>query len=63
MGAGTFKRVALAERPVGRSVRESDFRIEEAAIRNPAGGQVPVRAHYPSLDPGSMARRAEGRGF
>src|ERR1017187_7768386 len=44
------RRVTLAARPVGMP-KESDFRLEEAPMPHPAGGEVLVQAHYLSVDP------------
>ena len=39
-------RFVLAERPEGRAVRASDFRLEPAALPQPAEGQVLLRTLY-----------------
>src|ERR1017187_7908123 len=44
------RRVTLAARPVGMP-KESDFRLEEAPMPHPAGGEVLVDAHHLSVDP------------
>ena len=41
----------LAERPVGRAVRESDFRLVEAPMPVPGRGEFMVRALYLSVAP------------
>jgi NADPH-dependent curcumin reductase CurA len=45
------RRWLIADRPLGRALRDSDFRLDEAPIVEPAAGQVRVRTEYLSLDP------------
>jgi NADPH-dependent curcumin reductase CurA len=49
------KRIVLAARPQGMP-RESDFRLEEVEIPDPEDGQILVRNHYASVDPGARDR-------
>jgi NADPH-dependent curcumin reductase CurA len=45
------RRWLIAERPLGRELRESDFREAEAAMPSPGPGQVLVRVNLLSIDP------------
>lgn len=54
------RRIVLAARPEG-SPQESDFRLEESAVPEPADGQFVIKAEYLSVDPymrGRMNDRA-----
>jgi NADPH-dependent curcumin reductase len=55
-------RVRLAARP-GERVRESDFRIEEAAIPDLDQGEVLVEVETLSLDPYMRGRMDEGKNY
>ena len=41
----------IAERPIGRALKESDFKWQEAAIAEPGPGEVLLRTRYLSFDP------------
>ncbi len=56
-------RFLLAERPEGRAVRASDFRLDPAALPQPAEGQVLLRALYLSLDPYMRGRMSAARSY
>jgi NADPH-dependent curcumin reductase CurA len=45
------KRWLIADRPLGRELREADFRLDEEEVSSPAEGQVLVRTAYLALDP------------
>jgi NADPH-dependent curcumin reductase CurA len=45
------RRWTIAGRPVGRDVVESDFAMEEAPVRAPAGGEVLVRVDVLAFEP------------
>lgn len=47
----THRRFVLAERPVMRAPRASDFRIEEGPLPEPQAGEVLMRTVFLSLDP------------
>ena len=47
----THRRFVLAERPVMRAPRPSDFRIEEGPLPEPKAGEVLMRTVFLSLDP------------
>lgn len=49
--APTNRRIVLAARPCGLPLPD-DFRLEEAAVPDPAEGEVLLRTLYLSLDPG-----------
>ena len=63
MTASTNKRFLLVERPEGRAVRESDFRLEKAPVPAPQEGQVLLRALYLSLDPYMRGRMSAARSY
>jgi len=54
--------VVLAARPQG-AVRETDFRVESAPVREPADGEVLVQARYLSLDPYMRGRMDERKSY
>ena len=56
-------RVLLAERPANRPVRESDFRIDRAAVPEPAEGEVLLRTLWLSLDPYMRGRMSAVRSY
>lgn len=58
----TNKRVVLASRPVG-PVSESNFRIEEAPLPQPADGEVLVRNLWLSLDPYMRGRISAAKSY
>ncbi len=60
--AGRNLQVLLASRPQGW-VKESDFRIVEAAIPSPGEGQVLIRNLYLSLDPYMRGRMNDTRSY
>lgn len=41
----------IADRPLGRPLKDSDFRFHEAAVRDPGEGEVVVRHSHLSFDP------------
>ena len=45
------KRWLIADRPLGRELREADFRLDEEEVSSPPEGQVLVRTTYLALDP------------
>jgi NADPH-dependent curcumin reductase CurA len=51
MSVGTNRRWLIAERPLGRALRVSDFRLEPAAIPEIRDGEVLVRTQYLGFDP------------
>lgn len=55
-------KVVLAARPEA-GVRESDFRLEEAPVPQPAEGEVLVKVRWLSLDPYMRGRMNEGRSY
>lgn len=57
------KRFLLVERPEGRAVKESDFRLESAPVPVPLEGQVLLRALYLSLDPYMRGRMSAARSY
>ena len=57
------RRFLLAERPEGRAVKESDFRLDLAPIPKPAEGQVLLRSLYLSLDPYMRGRMSAARSY
>lgn len=62
MTAKTFRRVVLASRPAAEP-KESDFRIEEAAIPEPGPREVLVRVIYLSLDPYMRGRMRDVKSY
>ncbi len=56
------RRIVLAQRPTGLP-RETDFRLEEAAVPEPAEGEILVRAQFLSLDPYMRGRMNEGASY
>jgi NADPH-dependent curcumin reductase CurA len=54
--------VVLAARPIG-APKESDFRIIESELRDPAGGEVLVKNHFLSLDPYMRGRMSEAKSY
>jgi NADPH-dependent curcumin reductase CurA len=63
MTANLNKRFLLAERPEGRPVKESDFRLDAAPIPTPGEGQVLLRGLYLSLDPYMRGRMSAARSY
>lgn len=57
------RRFLLVERPEGRAVKESDFKLETAPIPAPEEGQVLLRARYLSLDPYMRGRMSAARSY
>jgi len=57
------RRFLLAERPEGRAVKESDFKLETAPMPTPEEGQVLLRARYLSLDPYMRGRMSAARSY
>ncbi len=56
-------RFLLAERPEGRAVRETDFRLESAPLPQPAEGQLLLRTLFLSLDPYMRGRMSAARSY
>jgi len=56
------RRWLLADRPVGRAVRESDFRLAEAPIPTPGRGELLVRTLYLSVAPVMREYMIDGNG-
>jgi NADPH-dependent curcumin reductase CurA len=54
--------IVLAARPQG-AVRETDFRVETAAVPEPADGEVQLQVRYLSLDPYMRGRMDERRSY
>jgi NADPH-dependent curcumin reductase CurA len=59
----TNKQWLLAERPVGRAVRESDFKLEEGPIPEPGDGEFVIRVIYSSLAPVMRFYMLDGAGI
>jgi hypothetical protein len=59
----TNRRFLLAERPEGRAVRESDFRLESVPVPEPGDGQLLLRTLYLSLDPYMRGRMSAARSY
>lgn len=59
----TNRQWVLADRPVGRAVRESDFRLQETAIPSPADGELLIRTLYLSVAPVMRQYMLDGAGF
>jgi NADPH-dependent curcumin reductase CurA len=51
MGVYRGKRWLIADRPLGRALRETDFRLDEEEVSSPGEGQVLVRTAYLGFDP------------
>jgi len=62
MCAAVNRRILLVNRPAGMP-EETDFRLEEAPVPEPAEGQVLVRALYLSVDPYMRGRMSEGPSY
>jgi NADPH-dependent curcumin reductase CurA len=62
-GAARNTRVLLAERPLNRRVRESDFKIETAAVPEPREGEVLLKTLWLSLDPYMRGRMSPARSY
>ncbi|WOC16414.1 NADP-dependent oxidoreductase [Pseudochrobactrum sp. MP213Fo] len=56
------KRIVLASRPIGKPVPEN-FRIETAAVGQPADGQVLLKLRYLSLDPYMRGRMSDAKSY
>jgi NADPH-dependent curcumin reductase len=61
--SGINRQWVLAERPVGRAVRESDFRLQESAVPRPGEGELLVRTLYLSVAPVMRQYMLDGAGF
>jgi NADPH-dependent curcumin reductase len=59
----TNRRFLLAERPEGRAVRESDFRLESVPVPELGDGQLLLRTLYLSLDPYMRGRMSAARSY
>jgi NADPH-dependent curcumin reductase CurA len=57
------KRFLLAERPDGRAVKESDFRLDTAPMPKAGDGEVLLRTLYLSLDPYMRGRMSAARSY
>jgi NADPH-dependent curcumin reductase CurA len=51
MGTYRGKRWLIADRPLGRALRDTDFRLDEEEVGPPAQGQVLLRMAYLGFDP------------
>jgi NADPH-dependent curcumin reductase CurA len=51
MAARMQRRWLIADRPLGRALRDTDFRLADAPVHEPGAGQVRVRTLFLSLDP------------
>lgn len=51
MSAAVQRRWVIADRPLGRALREADFRLETVPVADPAEGEVRVRTLWLSFDP------------
>ncbi|MGO4839632.1 NADP-dependent oxidoreductase, partial [Rhizobiaceae sp. 2RAB30] len=60
--AETNRRIVLAARPTGRP-KPSDFRLETAAVPEPADGELLLQVLYLSLDPYMRGRMNAGRSY
>ncbi len=60
--AETNRRIVLAARPTGRP-KTSDFRLETAAVPEPADGELLLQVLYLSLDPYMRGRMNAGRSY
>lgn len=57
------RRFLLAERPEGRAVRESDFRLEVQPMAAPGEGKILLRTLFLSLDPYMRGRMSAARSY
>ncbi|HEY4311963.1 MAG TPA: NADP-dependent oxidoreductase [Pirellulales bacterium] len=62
MSTAMNERILLATRPVGYP-KESDFRLEQQPIEQPADGQFLVRVGYLSLDPYMRGRMSDAKSY
>jgi NADPH-dependent curcumin reductase CurA len=63
MTKATNLRFVLAERPEGRAVLTSDFRLESVPVPEPGDGQLLLRTLYLSLDPYMRGRMSAARSY
>jgi NADPH-dependent curcumin reductase len=63
MTAARNTRILLADRPVNRSVREGDFKVDSAPLPEPGEGQVLLRTLWLSLDPYMRGRMSAARSY
>src|ERR1700741_557486 len=63
MSAKSNKRFLLVERPDGRAVRETDFRLETTSLPALADGQLLLRTLFLSLDPYMRGRMSAARSY
>ncbi len=63
MTAALNQRFLLVERPEGRAVRDTDFRLEAAPLPPLGEGQVLLRTRYLSLDPYMRGRMSAARSY
>src|SRR5947207_574969 len=56
-------RVLLADRPVNRPVRESDFKIETATLAEPKDGEILLKTLWLSLDPYMRGRMSAAKSY
>ncbi|MCS6946048.1 MAG: hypothetical protein NZM12_00350, partial [Steroidobacteraceae bacterium] len=47
----TQRRWVIAERPLGRALRDSDFRLETVPVTQPSAGEVQLRTLWLGFDP------------
>jgi len=63
MTAPRNTRILLADRPVNRSVRETDFKVDSASVPQLGEGQVLLRTLWLSLDPYMRGRMSAARSY
>jgi hypothetical protein len=59
----TNQRFLLAERPEGRAVRVTDFKLETAPVPEPGDGQLLLKTLFLSLDPYMRGRMSAARSY
>ena len=59
----TNQRFLLAERPDGRAVQPSDFRLDSAPVAEPGDGKLLLRVLFLSLDPYMRGRMSAARSY
>jgi NADPH-dependent curcumin reductase len=63
MPALSNSRVLLADRPVNRRVKESDFKVDISSVPEPREGEVLLRTLWLSLDPYMRGRMSAARSY
>ena len=59
----TNQRFLLAERPDGRAVQPSDFRLDSVPVAEPGDGRLLLRVLFLSLDPYMRGRMSAARSY